>query len=175
MAVALRSSHHHRYCALVVRVPKDLLRQIFPTVGVLESEIELVAGQYWTVAIEVTWTRGRVSTEAMPVNVKSLAENFFQTFDIFPTIVLSTAVAAKDGHQFPLWPFHLFVRKQQMVLGRKDRSSIWHWYVAVHSISHGPVEQPVVIRKTLFRVEERMKGRLVRQKYPSLLGPCATW
>lgn len=150
LTVVPRRSHYYRDREFAVRVPEHLLRQVFPTIGVLKRQVELVRAQGGAVAIEVARTDGSVAVQASPENVQVVAEQRLECLHVGPSFVTTAAVAAHYGDQFDLGSPHDGVPVSDVAVGNivrdSHRSSVGNRYIAVHSIGHGPIEQTVVVR-----------------------------
>lgn len=147
--VVPRRSHYYRDREFAVRVPEHLLRQVFPAIGVLERQVELVRVQGGAVPVEVTRTDGPVAVQASSENVQVIAEQRLERLHVGPSSVTASAVAAQHGDQFSLDlrdDIPVTDAPVGNILRDSHRSSIGNRYIAIHSIGHGPVEQAVVIR-----------------------------
>lgn len=58
----------------MVRVPEHLLRQVFPAIGVLERQVELICAQGGAVPVEVAGTDSSVAVQASPKYVQVTME-----------------------------------------------------------------------------------------------------
>lgn len=90
LVAVLRRAHHHRYRALRVRVPPELLRHVLVAVGILEGQVEHVAGDGGAVGLEVSGA-GEVAALSVDVDLYVLLE----LLDVFPAVVAAAAVRAE--------------------------------------------------------------------------------
>lgn len=88
LAVAFRRAHYHRHRLLLVGVPPDLLGQVFPAIGVLEGQVELVAPEGRTVGVEVARTDCAVAVQAAAEDVQLVACMRLYTVGIFNVNVI---------------------------------------------------------------------------------------